>query len=240
MGSDPSVNLTPGKLRLPAPSGLRPPVAGYLRWASSAMKCILLTVLFLPSFAIGASFDCKKAATRVERLICANADLSWLDDTLSEAFVLEADRARDPAHLRATQKAWLAARNACADVSCMQQQYEDRIAELSCDGQSAMAGSAKGASQCAHFSRRKLDRALLLVEERYSRKVSEGSNNPDYTVRTFKEEQSAWRNYRTAYCAHHGALEGGSDGWKSAFAGMCEVDETKRRIARLKNEIDTK
>jgi len=30
-----SVNQTPGKLRLPVPSGLRPPVAGYLnRWTS--------------------------------------------------------------------------------------------------------------------------------------------------------------------------------------------------------------
>jgi hypothetical protein len=26
-----SVNRTPGKLRLPVPSGLRPPVAGYLK-----------------------------------------------------------------------------------------------------------------------------------------------------------------------------------------------------------------
>jgi hypothetical protein len=32
---NPSVNRTPGKLRLPVPSALRAPVAGYLkRWAS--------------------------------------------------------------------------------------------------------------------------------------------------------------------------------------------------------------
>jgi hypothetical protein len=30
-GANPAVNRTPGKLRLPVPSGLRPPVAGYLQ-----------------------------------------------------------------------------------------------------------------------------------------------------------------------------------------------------------------
>lgn len=201
---------------------------------------LLLIVLFVPAMAIGASFDCKKATTRVENLICVNTDLSWLDDTLSETFALELTRDEDPAKLRKEQKAWLAARNACTEVACIQRHYEYRISQLSCDPQSAMAGSARGASQCAHFSLRELDRELLFIEGRYSRQVSQGSNNPDFAIRTFKEEQAAWRSYRAAYCAHYGSIEGGSDGWKNAFAGICEVDETKKRIARLTNEIGTR
>ncbi|WP_168224832.1 lysozyme inhibitor LprI family protein [Rhodoferax aquaticus] len=204
------------------------------------MQRIVFTILLLPTLAIGAGFDCKMAATRVERLICANTELSSLDDALSEAFSFEVERTEFSARLRATQKVWLANRNGCSDVSCIRQQYEHRIAELSCDPKSAMAGSAIGANQCAYFSRRELDRELSLVEESYIRRVSTEDNNPDYLARTFKDEQSAWRNYRAAYCAHYGAMEGGSDGWKNAFAGMCEVDETKKRIARLKNEIGAK
>ena len=204
------------------------------------MQRILLLVLFCPTVVIGASFDCKKATTRVENLICVNSDLSWLDDTLSETFALEVTRGEDAAQLRTAQKAWLAARNACTEVTCIQRHYERRIAQLSCDHQSAMAGSARGASQCAYFSLRELDRELLLIEGRYSRRVSQDSNNPDFAIRTFKEEQTAWRSYRAAYCAHYGSIEGGSDGWKNAFAGICEVDETKKRMMRLNNEIGEK
>lgn len=204
------------------------------------MQRIVLAMLLAPALAMGASFDCKMAATRVERLICANTELSSLDDTLSEAFSLEVERTQFPTRLRAAQKIWLGNRNGCIDISCIRQQYEHRIAELSCDPNSAMAGSAIGANQCAYFSRRELDRELSLVEESYIRRASTDNNNPDYVARTFKDEQSAWRNYRAAYCAHYGATEGGSDGWKNAFAAMCEVDETKKRIARLKNETSAK
>lgn len=220
---------------------MKPRIAGeFKRWASATMQRIVMTVLLLPTLAIGASFDCKLAATRVERLICANTERSWLDDTLSEAFLLEVERTEFPAPLRTAQKVWLASRNGCADVSCIQQQYEHRIAELSCDPKSAMAGSAIGANQCAYFSRRELDRELSQVEERYIRSASTENNNPDYLARTFKEDRGAWRSYRAAYCAHYGAIEGGSDGWKNAFASICELDETKKRIARLKNETNAK
>jgi uncharacterized protein YecT (DUF1311 family) len=50
------------------------------------------------------------------------------------------------------------------------------------------------------------------------------------------EEEKAWRAYRTANCALNGDIEGGSQGWKNAFAAFCEIDETKKRIANLKKE----
>lgn len=210
------------------------------RWSSTIIQRIAITVLLFPSSAICASFDCKMATTRVEHLICANTELSWLDDTLAEAFSLEVEKAESPGLLRSAQKVWLSRRNGCPDVSCIQQLYEHRIAELSCAPKSAMAGSAIGANQCAHFSRRELDRELSQIEERYIRSASPRNNNPDHLARTFKEERSAWRSYRAAYCAHYGAIEGGSDGWKNAFTSMCEVDETQKRIARLKNETSAK
>ena len=54
----------------------------------NGMKCILnlfgLLVLTLPVQA--ASFDCAKAGTKVEKLICGDAGLSKLDDELAAAY----------------------------------------------------------------------------------------------------------------------------------------------------------
>lgn len=200
---------------------------------------LLLALLILASASQSASFDCGKASSRVERLVCTNKDISALDDSLSELYSAEVER-DEIVGLRASQKKWLANRNACADVFCVTSHYERRIAELSCDPKSQMAGSAIGSNQCSTFSLRDLDRELVALEERYGKKVADETNNPEYTKRTFTAEQKAWRGYRAAQCDFYGATEGGSDGWKNAFAGICEVDETKKRIARLKNELGAK
>lgn len=204
------------------------------------MRRIVLIALTLPALAFGASFDCKLSTNRVERLICTNVQLSSLDEALSEMFLAVVEKTEFPARLRSEQKNWLSRRNSCADVSCVRQEYEDRIAQLSCDRASPTAGSAIWASQCASLSLDALSQELSLVEASYIRQASVGNNNPDYFTRTFKDEQSAWVSYRSAYCAHYGAAEGGSDGWKNAFSAICAVDETKKRIARLKGEISAK
>lgn len=118
-------------------------------------------------------------------------------------------------------------------MSCVRQSYEERIADLACNASSRMAGSAIGSNQCAYYSLRLLDAKLSLTEERYGRELAQNSDNAKYTIQTFVAEGKAWRAYREAQCALYGATEGGSDGWKNAFAAMCEVDETKKRIARL-------
>lgn len=200
------------------------------------LRLVFLTLLFLSGTSQGASFDCGKASSRVERLICANNDISALDDLLSEIYVAEVERA-EIAGLRASQKSWLSTRNSCADVSCVSFQYEQRIAELSCDPKSQMSGSAIGSNQCSHYSLRVLDRELAALEERYGKKMAVESNNSEYIKLTFAAERNAWRVYRVAQCDFYGATEGGSDGWKNAFAGSCEVDETRKRIARLKREL---
>lgn len=207
---------------------------------ATALLLPIFVMLHLPTAAIGASFDCRLASTAVERSVCSNRELSELDDALSEIFTLEIERSKTPFELRASQKAWLLARGRCAEVACVKQQYERRIAELSCDARSATAGSAIGASRCAYYSLQVLERELSQLEERYGQSISEKSNNSEFTIRTFKAERDTWRRYREDQCALYGATEGGSDGWKNAFSSMCEVDETKKRIARLKNELGAK
>lgn len=87
--------------------------------------------------ASGASFDCKKASTAVEKTICASPELSELDTTLgvyySQAMAKLAPDQRD--ELRRGQRTWLQTRNACAGTpeqlpGCLQSQLSHRVVEV--------------------------------------------------------------------------------------------------------------
>jgi uncharacterized protein len=51
-------------------------------------RAVLAVALFAAGHALAASFDCAKASTRVERLICADKDVSALDDRLASTYRL--------------------------------------------------------------------------------------------------------------------------------------------------------
>ncbi len=80
--------------------------------------------------ALGASFDCRRASTRVEVLICSDAVLSTLDDQLDASYKT-VDAGRALPGLREEQRAWLAQRARCGDAACLGDLYRRRIADLS-------------------------------------------------------------------------------------------------------------
>src|SRR5258708_8081724 len=85
----------------------------------------------VPSISLAASFDCSQASTRVERLICASADLSRLDDVLAEAYKDARGRSSNAARLGREQRQWLVRRDACGeDVACIRTAYEARLKAL--------------------------------------------------------------------------------------------------------------
>ena len=83
-----------------------------------------------------ASFDCRKAATPVERAVCADRDLAEADRQLSSAYDTTAVRAADGRErLAASQRAWLARRDReCGALakpgSCLLRAYGRRLLEL--------------------------------------------------------------------------------------------------------------
>ena len=97
--------------------------------------------------ALGASFDCQRASTRVEVLICSDPVLSMLDDQLGASYKA-ADPGRALPTLRAEQRAWLAQRSSCSDAACLGDMYRRRIAALSASAgaspPTADAGSPAG------------------------------------------------------------------------------------------------
>ena len=77
-----------------------------------------------------ASFDCAKARTKVEYLICGNPELSKLDEDLSAAYSKALNGNVDPAALKQQQREWMKERNKCVDSECVRTKYQDRIANL--------------------------------------------------------------------------------------------------------------
>jgi len=78
-----------------------------------------------------ASFDCGKATSEVEKIICSSDELSKLDESLNKAF-LEALRRTDiKKRTIESQRQWLKnKRNACQNAECLKEAYETRIKEL--------------------------------------------------------------------------------------------------------------
>ena len=81
-----------------------------------------------------ASFDCARAAARVERMICADISLSRLDDEMAQAYgQMRAAQSADAgagAWLKKTQREWIRQRNACAEPACVREAYVARIEEV--------------------------------------------------------------------------------------------------------------
>ncbi len=92
-------------------------------------QTLLLLALLIASSVQAASFDCTKATTKIERMICGDAELSKLDEELNAAYKSAAqDNSQGTA--RREQKEWLKRRNSCEDVTCLRDAYQARIAQL--------------------------------------------------------------------------------------------------------------
>lgn len=79
------------------------------------------------------SFDCTKAGTAAEKMVCADAELSRLDEALgniyAEARAQSADA--DAETIKSEHRAWLRDnRAACPDSACLKSVYESRIRVL--------------------------------------------------------------------------------------------------------------
>lgn len=90
-------------------------------------------LLMLPAPAQAASFDCAKAQSKVEHLVCDNPILSKLDSKLGQDYQDVLSKASDEQKQRvvAEQKHWLQhTRNVCETETCLKHAYWSRQAAL--------------------------------------------------------------------------------------------------------------
>lgn len=91
------------------------------------MRNILIYLFGFMTIVYGASFDCTKATTNVEKMICENEELSQLDIELSEVFKAFYFSSNE---IKNAQKAWIKDRDKCQDKACIESMYQNRIKEL--------------------------------------------------------------------------------------------------------------
>jgi uncharacterized protein len=91
-----------------------------------------LALLLLLGTAQAASFPCDKARSAIEKAICADADVSALDEHLGQYYSAARSVLKSAAScLASDQRNWLRTqRDACKDAACLRQAYLQRLAEL--------------------------------------------------------------------------------------------------------------
>lgn len=111
-------------------NGISSPRVLTLRNAAFA-ACAFLAAFNSPT--LGASFDCSRAGTAVEKAICGNAELSSLDEHLGRYYAVALEAAGvGAACLKSDQRSWVKTiRNPCgADAQCLSAAYLQRLAAL--------------------------------------------------------------------------------------------------------------
>jgi uncharacterized protein len=93
--------------------------------------CMLLMLCVSGDLTLAASFDCAKAATKSEKLVCADPQVSAADEQLAEVYRRVLEQSRDKENLKKEQRNWVKTqRDVCPDAPCILKAYQARIAAL--------------------------------------------------------------------------------------------------------------
>ncbi len=141
----------------------------------------LLWVPCLASAQEAPSFDCGKAKTHVEKVLCSggNSGMGWIDQTMANLYKgIRKVPDTDLAALESGQRAWLAKRNQCKGsdekvMNCLVDSYRARYIELS--------SSYDKQQYTGHFSNKKgvLD-SVLFPDGSLSVNISTDVGAPSY------------------------------------------------------------
>jgi len=83
--------------------------------------------LFLAAATQAASFDCGKATTKVEKMICADAELSKLDEEITRKYSQAKKDLQNASWFAEQQRLWLQHRDTCQDRGCLESSYRQRL-----------------------------------------------------------------------------------------------------------------
>lgn len=92
----------------------------------SVLLLLAAVIPFSPVEALAASFDCGKAATNIEKLICKTPSLSKADEELSAVYKQAVAVALIADAVKKEQRVWIARRNKCPSAQCLAEEYETR------------------------------------------------------------------------------------------------------------------
>ena len=91
---------------------------------------VLLFAASTAAIADGPAFDCSKASSKVEKMICADPTLSSSDSVNADIYKEVVQTADNPNQVKREQRQWLKTRNACQTVDCIAKTYDTRYNQL--------------------------------------------------------------------------------------------------------------
>lgn len=101
-----------------------------MRGRIGCASVMLLGFFVVPSEVQAASFDCAKASTSIEKMICGDAELSKLDEDMNAAYKTALQDKEQADTIKQAQKQWMKMRNNCNYATCMKITYMARLKEL--------------------------------------------------------------------------------------------------------------
>jgi uncharacterized protein YecT (DUF1311 family) len=182
---------------------------------------IVFGLLFLITTAQAESYDCSKASTKVEKLICSDYDLSILDDDLSEAYVRALNHPLFKEQTIQGQRQWLEERDACRDAECVEEAYEARLKELGLS------------SPCATDTECNRKGTILYAKHQFSRAVPYFLRQLDLAQEQDNKEEAlvALNNLALAYSKS--GQKYFARAWIKIAQSLSHIDEATKTNAKL-------
>ena len=94
------------------------------------LPCIVMS-LFQTINIQAASFDCDKATTGVENMICSDMDLSQTDEDMARDYINLLQDEKNAEFIKQNQRDWIKKRDRCVNKICLENIYKERLDELS-------------------------------------------------------------------------------------------------------------
>jgi uncharacterized protein YecT (DUF1311 family) len=165
-------------------------------------SCVALHVV--PASATAQSFDCAKAATKTEKMVCADPEIAKLDTQLAERYKLLLTKdAPNQSGIVAVQRLWLTdARNVAvlpAELKFAYLSQLDRLdVALSCATSPDVERSMMDLTNCESIAFDYKDAQLDVL---YRKLLAEpGGEPPKEAAAALKASQDAWLKFRDAQC----------------------------------------
>jgi len=189
---------------------------------------VIISIACMPAFA--ASFDCTLAKAPIEKMVCADGDLSRLDEMMASDYSeLLLARPWDEDEVKPGQRAWLARRNACRDRACVLKAYTTRIGELRVASCAAGPFPDNCDDKATPTFPQTTDGRLMLLSREECRTGESGSG---YTIK-FKNQSDAIAIQ--ADCIEAGVYDPCDDAggtWGAAQCAWANLEVANRRIRR--------
>lgn len=194
-----------------------------IRTANLMKFLTVFSLMWLTCNAFAASFNCAKAKSEIEKMICQDPQSSKLDEKLQHTYKKALD-AIDPASKDALikeQRHWIDyTRNICQNESCLQQAYTARIDLL------------------AKNQRYIVDRSVCEIPDGKTCRSVIYMRDPNDRIKSFNKSMVNKRQPgHIIGCTKLIDLPAGSSDGNDSFGGVCLLQEgVKRRTVEICND----